>query len=398
MERDRSCFHALEAINGDGHKWDVWVRWPDGSVHRPMMVGFQDLYSNKMLSWRFDKTENRELIRLALGDIVETFGIPDHVYFDNTRAFANKWLTGGAKHRYRWRLRDEDPIGICEQIGMEVHFTLPYAGQSKPVERAWRDMASDVAKAPAFAGAYTGNSPVTKPYNYGEAAVDLEVFELVVGQEIAEWNARQGRRTRVAAGRSFDEVFAESYEAASTLIRVAGPEQKRLWLLAAEGVTASRENGEVKLLGNRFWAEFLVEHRGQKLIIRFDPQNVLAGLHVYSLAGAYLGFADVWEAAGFADANAAREHARARNTYLKAAKVQAQMERTMSIIERAAQIPDPEPTAPAQPQKVVRAAFGNLAIKARPEEEPQDDPYNKAQVFDFETLRRGVAAVVESRE
>jgi hypothetical protein len=32
QERDRSVFHALEAVNADGHKFDVFVRWPDGTV------------------------------------------------------------------------------------------------------------------------------------------------------------------------------------------------------------------------------------------------------------------------------------------------------------------------------------------------------------------------------
>ncbi len=367
MERDRSCFHALEAINGDGHKWDVFVLWPDGSVGRPMMVTFQDLYSNKILSWRVDKSENRESIRLALGDVVEQFGIPDHIWFDNTRAFANKALTGGASHRYRFKTRDEDPIGICEQMGINVHFTLPYSGQSKPVERAFRDVAHDMAKAPDFAGAYTGHSPDNKPANYGERAIPLDDFLKVAAREIAEWNARPGRRTKIAGGRSFDQVFEDSLTQAATLIRRATPEMARLWLLAAEGISAHSDDGSLRLLENRFWGEWLQEHRGEKLIVRFDPQNVLDGLHVYDLAGKYLGHAPVLEASGFADVNAAREHARQRNAFLKATKAMVAAERSMSALELAALLPEAEaPEAAHINPTVIHASFDNTALAAAP--------------------------------
>lgn len=374
MERDRSGFHALEAINGDGHKWDVFVRWPDGTIGRPMMVTFQDLYSNKIVAWRVDKSENRESIRLALGDVVEQFGIPEHIWFDNTRAFANKALTGGASHRYRFKTRDEDPIGICEQMGIKVHFTLPYSGQSKPVERAFRDVAHDMAKAPEFAGAYTGHSPDNKPANYGEKAIELDLFLKVAAREIAEWNARPGRRTKIAQGRSFDQVFEHSLKQAETLIRRATPEMARLWLLAAEGITAHRDDGSIRILDNRFWDEWMQEHRGEKLIVRFDPQNVLDGLHVYDLAGKYLGHAQVLEASGFADVNAAREHARQRKAFIKATKAAAAAERTMSALELAAMLPETEePEAPHINPTIIHHTFGNAALAARPQTAQQHD-------------------------
>lgn len=392
QERDRSCFHALEAINGDGHVWDVRVQWDDGTIGRPMMVGFQDLYSNKLLSWRVDKTENREVIRLALGDVVEQFGIPDTVWFDNTRAFANKMITGGASHRHRWKVRDDDPMGICETLGMQVRFTLPYSGQSKPIERAWRDLAQDIAKIAAFDGAYTGNSPTNKPSNYGERAIPIDEFLAVISVEITKWNARQGRRTKIAQGRSFDQVFNESYAKADSegLIRRATPEQAQLWLLTAEGVRASSTDGSLSILGNRFWSEFLVAHRGEKVVVRYDPQNVHAGLHVYALAGPYLGFADVWDPVGFADADKARAYARGRRDFLKAVAAQEKAQKTMTAAQLASLAPEVTPD-PLPTQTVVhRAVFGNAALKPQVREEVEtmdDDAFGAALASGVQALR-----------
>ena len=181
QERRRDHFHALEAVNADGHKWDVFVRWPDGHVGRPQMVAIQDLYSGMLLSWRVDKTANKEAVRLAIGDVVEEFGLFSACWLDNGRDFASKWITGGTPNRYRFKVTEEEPSGLLTQLGVAVHWTTPYSGQSKPIERAFRDMAQSVSKHPRFAGAYVGNKPDAKPENYGTAAVPLDVFLATIG-------------------------------------------------------------------------------------------------------------------------------------------------------------------------------------------------------------------------
>lgn len=389
--RDRSMFHALEAVNGDGHKFDVFVRWPDGEIGRPMMVAFQDLYSGKILSWRIDKSENRDSIRLALGDLVEDHGIPGHIWFDNTLAFANKWLTAGTASRFRFKVKDEDPVGLCALLGIEVHFSLPYSGQSKPIERAWRDLCDYVARHPAFAGAWCGNNPMAKPENYGSKAIDLDDFLRVLSEEVTAHNARPGRRSQVCGGtKSFDRAFAESYE--NSAIRKAEPEQRRLWLLAAEGVKVDRTDGKIRLLGNVYWSESLHDHLGQSLVVRFDPQDLAADLHVYRLDGGYVGAAACIDAAGFADANAAREHGRARRAWMKAQKTMLQAERRMDAAEFSALIP-----AAAEPialeSKVVKPTFTTPNLGAIGHRRtPVAKPITKAEAAQIAALEAEMAA------
>ncbi|MGB0747148.1 MAG: transposase domain-containing protein [Magnetospiraceae bacterium] len=350
QDRDRSVFHALEAVNADGHRWDVFCRWPDGEIARPMMVAIQDLYSGKILSWRIDRSENSHSVRLAFGDLIETYGIPKSAYLDNGRGFAAKMLTGGTKTRFRFRVRPEDPDGILTQLGVDIVWTTPYSGQSKPIERAFRDLCADIAKHPALAGAYTGNRPDAKPENYASRAVDIEEFLGIVESGITEHNARPGRRGGVCAGRSFDQVFAESYGCAP--IQQATEEQYRLWLLAAEGVTPRKPDGAIHLMGNRFWGEFLHGHISGKVVARFDPQNLHVGLHVYGLDGRYLGFADVIEAVGFNDLQAAKDHARERRRWMRAQRDMLKAERQMGIAELASMLPETGP-APLPETKIV---------------------------------------------
>lgn len=361
QERDRSAFAALDGVNADGHMWDVAVEFPDGSIGRPIIVGWQDLGSGKLLAWRIGPTESSDLVRLAFADLVTTYGIPLHAWLDNGRAFASKYLTGGAPNRYRFKVRAEDPVGIITGLGVTVHWVTPYHGQAKPIERAWRDFCDRIAKHPAFAGAYLGNNPTNKPENYGSRAVPWEQFVAVVTSEIAAHNARVGRQSKVCNGRSFDQVFSASYAAAT--IRKASQEQLRTLLLASEAVTASAQDGSVRVAGNRYWTEALSQHAGRKVVLRFDPMSLHDGVHAYGLDNAYIGYAHCVASVGFADTNAAREHALAKRQYRKALKTQLDAERRMDAAQVAAQMPTTEvPTLP--PAGVIAPVFGAPAQRA----------------------------------
>ncbi len=367
QERDHSVFHALEGVNADGHKFDNFVKWPDGEVGRPCLVGWQDLLSGKILSRRVDKTENTDAVRLSFGDVVERYGVPNHAWLDNGRAWASKWMTGGLKNRYRFKVLDEEPVGILTaMLGKEnVHWTTPYHGQAKPIERAWRDFCEYVAKHPALAGSYTGNNPTAKPENYGSRAVPIELFMTILDQEIAAHNARIGRRSAVCNGRSFDHVFDESYARAP--IRKATAEQRRLWLLAAE-TASSKQDGSITLATdrrNRYWSAELADHAGEPLIVRFDPQTLHDRVYVYTLDSRFLCEAQCVQAAGFNDTEAAREHSRARNQFKRAARVALDAERRMDAIEAAKLLPSPAPASTPE-AGVVRMFRGPASMRAAP--------------------------------
>lgn len=361
QRRDRSVFKAMGGVNADGHRFDVFCKWQDGTVARPVIVGWQDLYSGKLLSKRVDRTEHSGLVRLSFGDMIEQYGIPGAVWLDNGRSFAAKFITGGMANRYRFTVREEDPEGLLTKlVGAEnVHWTTPYHGQAKPIERAWRDLCEYVAKHPAFAGAYVGNNPMAKPENYGSRAVPIAEFLAVLDTEIAAHNARTGRTATICAGRSFDEAFADSYQEAGTLIRMPTAEQRRWWMLAAESVSLQRTTGQIKLLDNLYWAEFLVAHNTEKAVVRFDPDHLHKGVHVYSMDGRYNGFAECIAAAGFNDLDAARDLARAKTQRKKHARGVLEAERRMDAIQAASLMPRSTPKPEISANKVVRMATGS---------------------------------------
>lgn len=374
QERTVADLHALEAVNIDGHKFDVFVRWPDGRVGRPLMVAIQDLYSRKMVAWRIDESESAQVTRLVFADLFKNWGIPAHCVLDNGRAFASKVITGGAKSRFRFKIRDDEPTGVLVALGVHIHFATPYRGQSKPIERAFRDLCDTIAKHPAFAGAYTGNRPDAKPENYGERAIPIDQFRAIVDMAMAAHNAKPGRRTETAKGRSFDDVFAASY--AVSPIGRATPEQLRLALLTADDRTCDRQTGAISYEGNRYYAPELRDHAGKKVTIRFDPDDLHSEIHVYDRAGGFLVTAPVIEATGFFDKESAGQRRAQEAELRRTARELTKMQNLLSAAELAAMMPDhiDEEAAPAAgATRIVRhrgQTKGQLKVVKEPPPQP----------------------------
>ena len=361
--RDKTCLRPLQAVNGDFHKFDVFVQWPlqpgeaKPYVGRPQMCAFQDIFSAFVLSWRVDQTPNSEAVRLCAGDMIEDYGIPEQILLDNGREFAAKALTGGAPTRYRFKVREDDIPGLFTNLGCAVHWATPYSGQSKPIERAFRDMCDAIAKDPRFDGAYTGNRPDAKPEDYGSRAIPLEDFLKVLAEGIEEHNTRQGRRSEVAFGRSFAEVFDEAY--ANTPIRRATEAQRRFWLMGAEGLRGNTRTGLVKFMGNEYYAPWMTEVAGARIIARFDPAALWDGIHIYSAANEYLGHAPCRNKAGFFDVAEGRVLAKARKAYTKAVREQLVTHRKLKAVELGRDLDALSPEMmPEIEAKVVRPVFG----------------------------------------
>lgn len=256
--RDRSGMTAMEGINADCHKIDVFVRWPgfDKPI-RPQIVAFQDIYSGKILSWRVDVDPNKVAVMQAFQDVLRNYGIPRHCLFDNGMEFANKWLSGGAPSRFRFRIRPEgEPLGVLAMLGVTVHFATPAHGQAKPVERAFGDFARDIARDARFAGAYVGHKPDAKPKTTGCAPSTLRIS---CASSARSDQAQRARRPSVAyrAGPQPRSDLRRKLRAQP--IRPAADEQLRLCLMAQQVRRLNASNGQMTLWKNGYWSEWMSE-------------------------------------------------------------------------------------------------------------------------------------------
>ncbi|MFD1805582.1 transposase domain-containing protein [Pasteurella oralis] len=347
LQRSVSDIQVMEWLNGDGYQHNVFVKWKNGEIVRPKTWFWQDVRTRKILGFRCDISENTDSIRYALLDVIYKYGIPRHITIDNTRAAANKWMTGGVPNRYRFKVKQDDPKGLIPLLGIELHWTSVIAGkghgQAKPIERAFSHggVGELVDKDPALAGFYAGANIYDKPDNYngGKAGVDYEVFLQALARGVEIFNQKEGRNTEICRGIfSFEQVFARDY--AQAVIRKATPEQLRMLMLTSEKVKIKR-NGEFyldaggSLFGqkNQYWAESLIGCQHSHVVVRFDPAQLHQKVYVYSLDGAFLAEAICREAKSFNDTQAAREQKRLRTRISKNTKRLAQDMALMEINE-----------------------------------------------------------------
>jgi putative transposase len=320
QKRTVAHLHAMEIVNTDGHQLDLFVRvpWSQTPV-RIILIGIQDIYSRKVLSWTLAEAETWEAVRTCIGSMIENHDgmLPYHIYMDNGRAFAGKMISGGAKTRHRFKVNEDDVAGLLKTLDIEPHFVKPRSGQSKPIERAWRDLAEEISKHPSMSGCYTGNRPDAKPENYGNSAIPLETLQRHVAHCVDEHNHRLNRTTETANGRSFAQTFDASIAEPSTIVRYASMAQRSLWMLSAVAITARKPDGAIHMHGNRYWNAVLNEWIGKKLTVRFDPADLHKPVKVYDPEGRFLCDADCLAKTGFADTGAARRQEKARKTHVK---------------------------------------------------------------------------------
>ena len=357
----------LDIVNGDGRSHDVLVTLPSGKEGRPTVWMWQDVRTRRVLAWRAGETESADLVRTSLHELIVKYGVPGRVLVDSTRAASAKWATGGQPGRKRWRSTDEELPGLLHMLDIGYSATKvdrdaagrgKGRGRAKPVERAFLDLANHIDTHPLLAGAYTGRSTVDRPETHRMRAAPWDVFLDVVVRCVAEHNAREGRQTEAAAGRSFNQVWAEEF--AGTVVRRVAPSQAAILLLAAEDTKIDR-SGCLRLKAgkgaglpaNRYHHPDLVERAGERVVARFDPKDLHGTVHVFDAKGRYVCAAGCILPVGFRDTAAPKQWEGARRRDLRASEAGLNARRDMGeLLRTMASVPPPEPTPEPAPAAI----------------------------------------------
>ena len=393
MRRSVAEIEALEWINGDGYQHNVFVRWHNGDVVRPKTWIWQDIRTRKILAYRVDLSENSDTIRLSLMDLIWKYGIPKKCTIDNTRAAANKWMTGGVKNRYRFKVKEDDVTGIIPLLGIELLWTSVQFGkghgQAKPIERAFSHggLGELVDKHPSLAGFYAGENIYNKPDNYngGKDGVSYETFIMALEDGIRTFNEREGRQTEICQGiYSFSQVFERDY--AKAHIRKASSEQMRFLMLMSEATTLKKDGtfeldvgGKVNERRNRYQATDLIGTAHRKVVVKFDPADLHNKVWVYSLEGMFLAEAECTAKVAFGDKSAGREHDKARKQFVKANKLAAKAQLTMNAQEAARYQPQFDEEDPPEP-RIIEMLQRDGTTMRKVAVEPDEDELNEFQL------------------
>ncbi|MDY4480265.1 MAG: transposase domain-containing protein [[Pasteurella] aerogenes] len=405
LKRSVAHINAMQWINGDGYQHNVWVEWHNGEIKRPKTWIWQDLRTRMILAYRTDLSENTDMIRLALLDVVSKYGIPEHITIDNTRAAANKTMTGGVKNRYRFKVQEDEVQGIIPALGIQLHWTsIQFGkgrGQAKPIERAFSHggLGELVDLHPSLAGYFTGRNAYSKP-EYEEkpqGGVAYATFILALEEGIQMFNERLKRETEICQGElSFKQAFERDYQL--TTVRKPTPEQMRLLLtlheevtLKADGTFTLKAGGKVNGLQNTYSAYELIGTHYKQVVVRFDPNDLQNKVWVYTRDGRFLAEAQCQQATAFDNTQAAREHNRKMREFVRHTKKAAKAQLSISIQEAATYLPDVEIEDAELEESTEKVAFNwaNL-VDGNTVKTVQLEPENETDFAFEESLFKGL--------
>lgn len=318
--RRRDSFGPGEAVTGDALSFDRVHVFDEltGEVFNPRVWFFEDIHSGKILAWESDKTENSDMFRRAVYNLTADI-LPRYMCIDNTRAAANKCLTGQVPGRHRFTNKDTDPVGLLKLLKIDVHFTNPDHEVTTPgakfIERAFGrgGIHSSMREHPALIGRATFKKPI--PYSE---------FLKLLPEVVAEHNARRGRTGGLCNGRSFDEVYADGLRRGGS-IRTASPELRRLLLCSQESCKVSPQSTVSLKAGkgenrHRYYSEALSKYANDYVAVLFNPKAMSEPVSLYTRDGNYIGEATWLPTVAFNDTRAAREHAKHKARHAKLIK------------------------------------------------------------------------------
>jgi len=276
IERDDSDVKAGEAWVSDHHQLDeMWIASQEGltqldrdaiaaiarmktsldeSQQRPWFTCWRDYKTGFILSWTlsFD-APNADRVLDTLATAIERHGRPLEIIIDNGKDYRAYDVAGG-RTKKKIHVEERKVRSIVSVLGIKARFVWPYHGQSKPIERDFRDFTTFKAK---FTEGYTGRNTVERPeslkvqtkrkalLNFVEGFRALDAFIETV---IHRYSSR-GKNLR---GRSRLQAWTDEFVG---LERVQ-PDVLALLRMRTSKTVCIRRNG-ISYKGTHWWADWM---------------------------------------------------------------------------------------------------------------------------------------------
>ena len=297
LRRNYGKLHVGDVLVADGHTINADIINPfTGKPKRLTLILVTDMKSGMPLGWEFSDTENTAAIAAAYERAIRKLGfVPRVLYTDNGRAGKSKFFNNEESNAKLSGFFDRlKPYGYMESV-----FALPYHGQSKPIERQFRD----IHEYEKQLGSYRGNSIENKVSRLSRnekfaknlherftGGVTPTVYEAhyLLSAWFSEWVMRETDKSSSLAGRSRFDVYQEGIDEVQSIAghsdRVIAPESLRYLMMSS--VTKSITQNGIKLFGAEYSHDSLYGYRsnGKRFLVRYDIQN-LRSIFVFDETG-----------------------------------------------------------------------------------------------------------------
>ncbi len=268
VPRDYSELSAGVCWVSDHAQIDVAVSF-NGTVCFPWVTVFRDAKTSKWLGWFLHAdSPNSDHIFQAFYYGVLNFGIPEDVYLDNGKDYRCKDFAGGRTRVIKVKHKNNGG-SLIQNLGINIHFALPYNAQTKPVERDFLKIKEFLSK--GFVG-YRGGKITERPEKLkneikNEQIMQFDDFKKLFDRFIEEYLNKRPSKGKVLQGRCPDELWAEEFTKKKAISKDA---LKLFCMRTTNNVTIKRNGIFDSQLQISYWAEWMITEKGRKVYIRRD--------------------------------------------------------------------------------------------------------------------------------
>ena len=268
VPRDYSELNAGVCWVSDHAQIDIAVSF-NGTVCFPWVTVFRDAKTSKWLGWFLHAdSPNSDHIFQAFYYGVLNFGIPEDVYLDNGKDYRCKDFAGGRTRIIKVKHKNNGG-SLIQNLGINIHFALPYNAQTKPVERDFLKIKEFLSK--GFVG-YRGGKITERPEKLkseikNEQIMQFDDFKKLFDRFIEEYLNKRPSKGKVLQGRCPDELWAEEF----TKKKVISKDSLKLFCMRTTNNVTIKRNGIFdSQLQISYWAEWMITEKGRKVYIRRD--------------------------------------------------------------------------------------------------------------------------------
>ena len=298
IPRDYSNLKAGSCWVSDHAQIDVAVDF-NGTVCFPWVTVFRDVKTSKWLGWFLHpEAPNSDHIFQAFYYGVCSFGIPEDIYLDNGKDYRCKDFAGGRDQSIKVKHFAQRENSLMKNIGVNVHFALPYNAQTKPVERDFLKIKTFLSK--GFVG-YRGGKITERPEKLKEEIknnkiMQFDAFKTLFDDFIENFLNKKSSNGKALQGKCPDELWAEEFAVKKV---IAKDSLKLFCMRTSKNVSIGRNGIYDSQLELTYWDEWMICEKGRKVFMRRDINAYQEAWVFDAKTEEYLGKANVYHAVSF---------------------------------------------------------------------------------------------------
>ena len=345
----------------------------------PWITVWSDFKTGKWLGWFLHAEDpNSDQIFQAFYSAASVYGLPEEIYIDNGKDYRCKDFSGGKRiYKMKDHINETKTRSLMAALNIEVHFSTPYNGQTKPVERDFKLMKEWLDKLmPGYRGGNIKERPeiLADEIKRGKI-INIEDYKQVLETYINEVLHEYPCAGKKHKGMTRNELWNIEYTGG----RRISADALKLFCMRTSTEAQIGRNGIVvnRQYSLYYWAEWMIAQKGKKVFMRRDNNKYQEAWVFDAKTEDYLGRAVLagWNCAALAETDLEKNQLQ---TVLKAKKLERNLMKeyidrpmrpdpqeiiTNMAIGIAAQKSETDATAPAAGNVIIKTFMDEVKLQ-----------------------------------